>query len=240
MSKKNKLVVTASLIFLVGGCAGKATDTDLIQDAQNCLDTAKTTEATACVAKVDGITTQAADLIRCVGKFVKEGYNDSSKVSTARESLKTSGNGATGSLGMMAALAFKSESTSALNSARAQDAFTLCTKANSKGLILLSGLVQTATVLGDLSSSLSNMTASDLAAAMGTYANNPTAQAAVGSAVVAMYNSNCTSGQTATGNYCTQFSSAVTASGGTTNSSAIGQLVMTCYNNPAATGCSGY
>jgi hypothetical protein len=77
---------------------------------------------------------------------------------------------------------------------------------------------------------------------MSSLSSNADAQAAVGSVVVSMYTSNCSSTtSSAPGNYCQQFASAVASvSGGTTNTAGIGQQIMTCYSNPSAAGCSGF
>jgi hypothetical protein len=236
MNQKS-LIPLLSLLVLLSSACGKETDADRIADAQNCLDKAATTEAAACVAKVDGMKSSGAYLIRCVGNFVKEGFNQPSKISTA---LAAQTGGATGSLGMMSALVFKAEATDALNAASAQTTFNYCTLANSQGLIFLSGLVQTATTIGKLAGDIQTLTPAELETYMGTLAGNPEAQAAVGSAVVGMYQASCSNGQTAPGNYCSQFASAVTAAGGISNTAAIGEQIMICYNAPTTPGCTGF
>lgn len=238
--------ILSLLVLVLVNCKQSATNADKILDAQTCLDTSSAAGATECVAKVDGIDSQAADLIRCSGKFVGEGFNDSSKLSAALANISTSGSGATGSTAMIAALAFTSKATESANSTSAQEAFTYCTKAKAKGLILLAGLSQTATVIGQLSATIdlsnpSSITGANLQTAMGTLASDPTAQAAVGNAVVSMYNANCTGTNTTTGNFCQQFSSSIgVVSGGTSNPSGVGAQIMTCYSNPAAAGCTGF
>src|SRR5690349_13466104 len=92
-------------LFILSACGG-ARDVDKIADAQNCLDKAVESEAAACVAKVDGIDSEAADLIRCTGKFVKEGFNSSTKLSGAISNLSGGNTGAAGSVTLMASLAF--------------------------------------------------------------------------------------------------------------------------------------
>lgn len=196
--------------------------------------------------KVDGIESQGAYLIRCVGKFMTEGFGNSNKIPAALDALKSGGNGTTGSTSMIAALAFTAQSTEAANAASAQATLDYCTKAKSKGLVFLAGLSQTSTLLASLSASIdlsnpSSINGTNLLAAMTVLAGNPAAQAAVGGAVVSMYESNCSTGQTTTGNYCEQFQSAVsTVSGGTTNPAGIGQQIMLCYTAPTTPGCSGF
>lgn len=244
MKKSSLLSLTLAGSFLLLSACGGAKDIDKIADAQACLDNAAPAQASECVAKVDGIESEGANLIRCVGKFVKEGFNQTDKIATAVSQLSSGGNGANGSLAMMAALAFKSESTTALNSSSAQQVFSYCTLAKAKGLILLSGLVQTSTALAYIAGgNLATLDGDALKAIMAdpTVLANPEAQAAVGGAIVGIYNSSCGTGQTSTGNFCEQFASAVAAvPGGTSNVNGIGQQIMTCYANPAAAGCSGF
>ncbi|PIS10039.1 MAG: hypothetical protein COT73_11555 [Bdellovibrio sp. CG10_big_fil_rev_8_21_14_0_10_47_8] len=222
--------------LILASCGG-AKDIDKISDAQSCLDNATAAEAANCVEMVNGIESQGAYLIRCVGKFVKEGYTSPSKIADALSEINA-GSGATASTSMIAALAFTAESTTTLNYESSEQALTYCTTAQSKGLIFLAGLAQTASVINYLAGSV--LSGADLQTNMATFASDPIAQAAVGTAVVAMYASNCSTGQSTAGSYCDQFSSAIDTAGGTSNTSAIGLQAMTCYSNPAAAGCTGY
>jgi hypothetical protein len=240
MTTKSILYPLVILSLLTVAC-GKETDNDKVADAQSCLDTATAADADYCVSKVDGIETANAYLIRCAGKFVKEGFNDPTKLSTALSNLSGDSTGASGSTAMMAALTFKAETTSALNSTSAQQALVYCQRANSTGLILLAGLTQTATVLADLGLGTTTLDGAALQTLMGTLQNDPAAQAAVGTAVVSMYESNCLNNSQAPGNYCQQFETAVSAvPGGVSDPSAVGQQIMICYNAPTTPGCTGF
>lgn len=228
----------SSVVFL-SACGGPK-DIDKIAEAQNCLNNATTSQVSDCVSKVDGMESQAAYRIRCVGKLAKEGFNSPSKIATALTASQ--GGGTNGSLAMMAALAFKSESTNAANAASAEEALNYCTTSKSKGLILLAGLARTSTSLASLGTGvdLANLDASDLSTLMNTLKTDPNAQAAVGSAVVAIYDSNCQGDGETTGDFCQQFDAVVNQVGGTTNSAAIGELVMVCYTTPADPRCTGF
>jgi hypothetical protein len=244
MKKLSLISLLLGLTLLTSGC-GKETDADKIADAQSCLDRATANEAAECVSKVDGIESEAAYLIRCAGKFVKEGYSNPSKLANAFSNIAGSeSSGAADSLSVMAALAFSAEATPALNSTSAQEAFGYCEKANSKGMIMLAGFVQTATVLAGIQNiDPSTLTGAQLQSFMATLATDPVAQAAVGAAVVGIYESNCSNGDDSVpGSYCQQFSSAVsTVSGGTSNPAAIGQAIMTCYSTtPPPASCTGF
>jgi hypothetical protein len=241
--KQHRLISISLLagFFLLTAC-GSAKEADIIADAQNCLDHATSETVGQCVSKVDGMESQAAYMIRCSGKFVKEGFNEPTKLAGVLTNIAGGNTGSDGSTGMMAALAFKAESTSALNSASAKEAFGYCTQAKSAGLTLLSGLTKTASVLGDLGLGTTTITGDQLQALMGTLQNDPVAQEAVGTAVVAIYNSSCAApDQTTTGAYCEQFRSAVTAlPSGVSDPAALGQQIMKCYNDPTLPGCTGF
>lgn len=247
---KNKKLLFSFLagvfILTLSSCKQGPKDSDKILDAQNCLDSATAATVETCVQKVEGMDSQGAYLIRCVGKFVSEGFSNSSKIGTALDALKAGGNGASGSTSMIAALAFTSQSTESANATSAETTLDYCNKAKSKGLVFLAGLAQTSTLLASLSAGIdlsdpSTINGANLLAAMTALAGNPVAQTAVGSAIVSIYESSCAPGQVTTGNYCEQFQSAVGAvSGGITNPAGIGQQIMTCYNDPTADGCSGF
>lgn len=239
-------LLLTTLAFSATGCKQGSKDADKILDAQNCLNNIPQGFADECVSKVEGIESEAAYLIRCVGEFVDEGYGSSNKIVTAITNLESQGEGSAGSTAMIATLAFTAGASEALNKASAKLAFTYCTESKSKGLIFLSGLAQTSTVLASLSAGLdlsdpSSLTGANLQAAMTALSGNPEAQAAVGASIVSIYETNCTNNQTTTGSYCEQFGSAVDAvPGGTSNPTGIGQQIMLCYTNPATPGCSGF
>lgn len=224
---------------------GKETDADKIADAQSCLDTATTSTVDECLSKVEGLESEAANLIRCAGSFIKEGYSTPSKLSTALSNF-TSGSGdnsGTDTMAVISALAFSTKSTPALNASFAQETYDTCVKSKSNGLILLSGLSLTSTTLWSLglSGSTTPPTAAQIETLMGSLANNAQAAETVGEAVVSMYQANCQSSNSAPGSMCAQFQSAVsTVTGGVTNPSAIGTQIMTCFANPSATGCSSF
>ena len=81
------------------GC-GKKTDQDRIAEAQECLDKATRTTAVECSSIVDGMTSKASYLIRCVTEYEKEGFTDSSRLSSAMSQISTS-SGASSSMAMM-------------------------------------------------------------------------------------------------------------------------------------------
>lgn len=240
-----KILVGASLLILAA-CEGPQ-DADKIADAQNCLDQATAEDVPVCVAKVDGIESEAAYLIRCAGKFIKEGFASPDKLANTLEGISGGETGVAGSMSMMAALAFQSEGSNALNAASADEALAFCTKANSKGMIQLSALAKTSTSLADLAEQIygsttdtTNMTGAELEQLMNDLKANPVASEVVGTAVAAIYTSSCADGGQAAGNYCQQFGAAVESVGGIQNTVDLGSAIMTCYTDPARPECAAF
>ena len=126
------------------------TDQDRIAEAQECLDKATRTTAVEC-SSVDGMTSKASYLIRCVTEYAKEGFTDSSRLSSAMSQISTS-SGASSSMAMMSILAFTSGVDSAKNKENVSLAVSYCEQSGSKGLMLLSSLSATATIVSSLSS----------------------------------------------------------------------------------------
>lgn len=231
------------LLFLAAGC-GKKTDQDRVADAQECIDRATAATVSTCVTMVEGLTSKGSYLIRCVSKYVEEGLADPASIYSAIAASQTSGAGAaaSGSMAMMSVLAFKGGGDAAKGLANATAASTYCTASGSKGLIMLSTLTVTATVATSLGSCAATPTAACIKSGLSTIATNPLGQAAIGSAAISAYQSNCSSGQTTTGGMCAQLAAVV---GTNTDSSVVGGILGTCYANcpsvvSPCTSCVGF
>lgn len=222
-------------LFLVA--CSKKSDQDKVAEAQNCLDGATSATFQTCVDMVQGLETKAAYTIRCIGKFVEEGFNESTRLSSAMNNLSSSGSSSQ-TLSIMAVMAFQKNASLAVNTANAQAAMNYCSQGNSKGLTMLSMLSSVATTAAEVANLTGNLNSTNLQAAMASIAANPTASTAVGNAVLAAYQANCTSGATTAGGLCTQLSSAVGSN--TNNPQAIGQAIATCYGAPSTPGCTGF
>lgn len=239
-----KIIVLSFSVTFLASCA-KQTEADIIADAQSCLDASTSSTVDACLSKVENLTSEGAYLIKCAGSFIKEGFNSSSKLSSALSGISSGSgsNSGSSSTSLIAGLAFTSKSSPSENASFANTTYDSCVKSKSSGLILLSGLSLTSTSLWSLglSGSSTPPTQAQLESLMGTLANDATASATVGTAVVAMYESNCQSSNSAPGSICSQFNSAVSAvPGGISNPSAIGTQIMTCFSNNNAPGCTGF
>jgi hypothetical protein len=232
------------LIFFAISLAScsKRSDSDKIQAAQSCLDTATTATWSECMTIVEGLESAGASNIRCVAKFIQQGFGSPLKLKDLIDAISNQ-SGSSESAAIMSTLAFTASSDMSVNNSNAQEAFGYCKSSGSPGLILLSSFSQIATSVGYLASLTSGQLndPAQLLTAIGTLQNDPAAQAAVGSAAVAMYESNCSgSNASQNGDLCAQLSSGVQSAGGTSNPSAVGAKILACYANPNAAGCSGF
>lgn len=242
MKTTMKITGLVTLTLLSFSC-GKQTEADKISEAQSCLNTATAANVSECVAKVDGLSSKGAYLIRCVGKFVEEGFSGSSTKISGMMSTISSSSGKTEGLAILSSMAFTSKSTMNLNLTSAQEAYDFCLSSGSKGLNLLASYVQISTVAAQIAGLLptngGTMTSGQMQAALdGLATASPATQAAAGAAAISAYQSNCTNGASASGDVCTQFGSVITASGG--DPQAVGQMIGTCYKTPSTPGCQGF
>jgi hypothetical protein len=238
---KSKIFVFIMIAGLALSCS-KRSDADKIQEAQSCLDSATQATWAECMTFVEGMESAASYNIRCVGKFIEQGFGSSTKLEQMMTAISGS-SGTSESTGVMSALAFDASTDMALNNSNAEITLRYCSASESPGLIFLSSISQIATSIAfiqGLTASQMNDPA-QLLTAIGALQGNPAAQTAVGTAAIAAYNSNCT-GQNASqnGDFCTQFGSAVSAAGGTSNPEDVGAIVLLCYATPTDPRCTGF
>jgi hypothetical protein len=240
--KSSALALMTAFCWTMAGCG--PTDADKISDAQSCLNMTSPAGAPACVAMVAGIVSQDASLIRCSGAFIQEGFGDASKIASALTNIDNDPT-STGSMAMMAVLAFQGSTDVNLNLTTAQSAQTECANSGSPGLIFLSGVALTATQAVALFPGISdptNVTPADIQTGLTNLADNaadPATQAVVGNAVLSMYDVSCQNGSSNTaGNYCEQFQSVIDQVGSAPAD--IGKFLATCYITPATAGCQGF
>lgn len=238
---KKHFLLISSIVALTAGCSRK--DQDKIGDAQTCLDTATRATVATCVEKVNGLESSQAYLIRCAAKFIEEGFDDASRLSSAYQQMTNSGTGGSGiqaSQAVMSVLAFKSAATTAANSANATLAQNYCNLSTSKGLILLASIASMSTKVLALTSQPScsgGVTQQCIQDSMAAAASDPAAQAAIGQATVDAYNSNCSGGQQSNAQFCNQFQEVVNQTpGGTSNSACIGKKMMEYYGQTGGGG----
>ena len=134
-------LVTLPAILLLG--CGSATDVDKIGDAQQCLNSATSTTAMSCTTKVDGLTSTGAYNIRCAAAFVREGFANPTKYTSAFSNL----NNGQGTANFMGLVSFSSAGAIATDAANASTTFNDCYNAAAKGKTLISAFGYFSTAL---------------------------------------------------------------------------------------------
>lgn len=236
MKKLSLFLIGVGLVVLsVFGCSKK--EVDNIGDAQACLDQATPATAGECMAKVDGINSPQAALIRCVGLYIQQGLGSPATLATMVNNFTgTSGGSATSNTTqVLSVLAFTAGANETENWTMAQTARGHCEQSGSSGLLLLA----TASYMANLAIHVSAQTmgcsgTNDIAQGLNCLKNTTdnTVKEALGTAIVAAYNSSCTStgdSSSADNTFCTQFQAAVAASGGTADPLTIANEFLSHY-----------
>ena len=223
-------------LFMSTGC-GSAKEVDKIGDAQQCLNEATSSTAMDCVTKVEGLTSTGSYNIRCAAAFVREGFANPTKYTTAFSGLS----GGKGTSSFMGLVSFSSTANITTDAANAATTFSDCYAAGAKGKTLISafGFFSTALMKFFADAGGSSATACksptsgsyslDTCITQATTAN-PTevakiglttesdtssagvVQSSIGSVILSTYNISC-SGVGANKELCSTLSSAITAGG---------------------------
>lgn len=219
------LVLAVALVLSVG-CKKK--DIDSISEAQDCLDSSTSSTALACMEKVNGLDSEAANLIRCSANFIYQEFTSPTRLAGIAEQMKNSGGASPAAA--MGLLAFGKPSATAAGPLAA-DTLVYCQKAKSKGMLLLAAMAQIAT---SASVALNNTTLiDDCNPNSGSYNSatcEATAKAAIcgassatiGQAALAAYQQSCLGSSQQNSTVCAQFAAATS---GTTDAATIGTNV---------------
>lgn len=239
MSLKKNFVIGLSVLSLgLSGC--QETEADKIGDAQLCLDKATAGTASACLSKIEGIDTPAANVLRCSAGFIEEGFDQADRLINSIEQLDAGGEG---SAGLMSLIAFKSKTGGALNKAFATATSEYCQKSGKKGLSLLGTLAMSATTLAALVdgalSSISTIDPADIRLEITNLlndaaANDPDALQTVndiGAAVSTTYQVACANGAS-TSDMCREMVEAIETNGVNINDAeAVGQEILRLWRD---------
>lgn len=133
------VTLTSALLF---GC-GSETEVDKIGDAQQCLNSATSTTAMDCVTKVEGLSSTGAYNIRCAAAFVREGFANPTKYTSAFSNL----NNGQGTANFMGLVSFSSTGNITTDATNANTTFDDCYKAAAKGKTLISAFGYFSTAL---------------------------------------------------------------------------------------------
>ncbi len=228
--------------FILSSC-GSEKEVDKIGNAQQCLNEATSSTAMDCVTKVDGLTSTGSYNIRCAAAFVREGFANPTKYTTAFDSLK----GSSGTSGFMGLITFSSAKNIVTDTTNANTTFNDCYKAGAKGKTLISsfGYLSTAllnyfaSILGTTECSTPSTSGYDLTTCIASAKSttDPTkiieiakivsstesdsssagiVQSSVGSVIISTYTISCT-GKGANQDLCDKLSASISAGGGSSN-----------------------
>lgn len=248
MKKYSFLFLVASLFVL--GCEEK----DKIAQAQACLDavpSSSPSQASNCLAYVDGDDSQQADIIRCSALLMSGGLTTQKMVNAYKALSGTTGSGATVTnkeAVFISTLVLDNPSlTSGYTTAQQGDVY--CQKTQVKGLMYISGLAVMGTMLAKVASDIGgafsnppteaqvNAAISDCVSGSPTSSScNPTT---VGNVATTVANSYCSSAN-ADQSVCTEVNSAIATSGG--NTAKIGNALLCLLKKgtyiPASDSCT--
>lgn len=130
----NKTLLMSIALIVLFSC-GKERDIDKIGDAQLCMDelgaSASASEVDECLTRIEGLESTAAYSLRCAGSFMKEGFLDPTKLTSAIEELESSG-----TANFMSLITFTSANDISSDTSNAYAAFEHCLKAEGKASTL--------------------------------------------------------------------------------------------------------
>lgn len=157
MLKHTASKVTALLLlsFVVMSC--QKNNTDLLQEAQSCLNDSPSSEARNCVSKISSINTPAAYKLRCAAIYIHEGFGAASSLINGLNDMNnpSGGGGCSGSCSPTFAVInnfnFHSgdnldSQNRARNIATADEAVEICALTESKAYIQVSSLFKIGTL----------------------------------------------------------------------------------------------
>lgn len=259
-NSKNLILTTILAIsFFISSC-GSQKEVDKVGDAQQCLNQATATTAMACTTKVDGLTSVGAYNIRCAAAFVREGFANPTKYTTAFEALK----GTSGTSSFMGLVSFSSTGNIQTDAPNASTTFTDCFSAGAKGKALISsfGYITTALMkfLADSSSNTISVCTTpsatlgyDVASCMTQIGNSLNAtyianiatigsssvadstgagqvQSSIGTVIISTYAISC-SGKGANVELCDKLKTAINSGGGTSSPRGVARKFFAAFLN---------
>lgn len=223
------LTPVVCLALVLGGCA--KTEADKIYDAQACLDKSTSGTALACMDKLEGATSEAAYLIRCSAHFIYQEFTEPARLANVADALKNSSGGASAASALaLGLMAFTKPDTSGADT-YAAEALDYCTKAKSKGMILLSSMARIATsvvaaggaaVITSCDTSSPGYNSATCQASVAT-AICSAPDEVVGNAALTAYQQSCVGGSQSASSMCEQFGA---ASSGTSDPTTVGEALQ--------------
>lgn len=229
MNQTTKVILLSLFTATLFSC--QKSDTNDLQDAQLCLNTAAASEAMNCVSKISDNTTENAYKLRCSAVFIANGFGSPSSFITALDQIKNGSNNAscTGSCsGSLAAMSSLNFGTTQSDLDEATLAFNQCNQSGVGIYSQISSIFKIGTLLAKTAGSIDIGNLESATALL-----SGTDKAVVGEVVQATYTTACADTSKAsesTKQYCTELSAAI--SGGATAQS-IGECLLGKLADPA-------
>lgn len=228
MKLQTPLILALSLVCVT---ACKKKDVDYVAEAQDCLDKTDSSGALECMQKVEGIETESAYLIRCSANFIYQEFMDPVRLSNIAEQMKASNSSPLAAIGLLAFSkpAGDNPTASAARTNLSTVTMEYCTKAKSKGMLLLSSMAQIATVASAALTNTEDLVTTCDPNSPGYDASDCQDKAkdavcaappeAMGEAVLAAYQQSCVGSSQQNSSVCTEFAN---ITNGTTDPAVIG------------------
>lgn len=231
ITKNKNLALMGALILSMNLVSCGPKDADKVGEAQLCLDKATQGTAAACMEKIDGIDSTAANALRCSANFIDEGFTSTTRFQKAISALSEKSGGDTNTLTFLSWIAFSSKGSAADNSAFATQTYNYCVASKAKGLTLLGSMAMTATTIAGFASggALTGGSGTDVPAAITSLLSNPASVETVGTAIIATYTASCQGSAVANQGVCDQINSYLNDGGTTidiTDPTAVGQAIL--------------
>lgn len=241
MLKKTTTQIILFLLLSVSFFSCQKNETDLLQEAQSCLNTSPSSEAKNCVSKISTLSSPAAYKLRCAAIFIHEGFGAASSLINGLNDMNdpAGGGGCTGNCSptftVISNFNFHSgDNQDATNRSRniatANEAVEICAKTDSKAYVQVSSLFKIGT-LAKMSAYLANP-GQELTPAQIQTAVTSLPPAEIGQLVTTTYNIACTNTSTASDSakkYCDQLSQSIATNG--TDYAAIGSCLLAKIND---------
>ena len=236
-----KILLSALLVVPLGACQ-KKTDADQVADAQNCLDHTDAAGALGCMDKVAGVSSEAADLVRCSSIFIFESFGSPVRISSIATQMQNSGGSATAGSVAIGLLVFASGSGSLTALQMAQKAFDYCAASKSKGMMLLASMAVIATVINsvggatiaaDCDSTAPGYSAATCQASVQTSVCSADTNT-LGSTAISAYQQSCSGSSQQNSSVCKQYQ---TVTNGSTDPATVGGNLKHNMENGGGGGC---
>ena len=205
MNHTTKIIFAALLTLTIFSC--QKSETNDLQDAQLCLNTAAAADAQNCVSKIASNTSENAYKLRCSAVFISKGFGSPTSFISAMDQIKNGGTtDQSGTMAAMATLNF------GLDTAAANSAFSECSNSGVGIYAQISSVFKIGTLFSALLPPATPGSPLTPAQLEGVIAG--VSDADVGNVIISTYGTSCgdtTNASDSTKQYCTELAAAIAA-----------------------------